>query len=219
MIISALASYYEQLLKNQPGEVARPGWETCKVNYLLVISEEGDLVQIVPQGDEKGAPAVVPARVKRSSGIRANYLCDTPAYLLGADSKGNAERAKSCFIASAARHHELLDGVESPMARAILAYFDKGAAGAYAQEEGREDSYQDACVGGNIIFALLTKDGCLLNAVEDEDVARAWDRDGASSEDEAEPMICLATGSKLRPARLHPPLKAWPARSRQARLS
>ncbi len=207
MIISALASYYEQLLRGQPGAVARPGWEVCKVDYLLVLSERGNLVKVVPAGGEKGVATVVPARVKRSSGVRANFLCDTPAYLLGVDSKGNLERAKSCFVASAARHLELLDGVKSPMARAILTYFDNGVPDACTQEESGGGSYRDACAGGNITFALLTKDGCLLNGVEDEAVARAWDREGASSEDEAELMVCLATGSKLKPARLHPAIK------------
>lgn len=48
MIITALASYYEQLLREHPDHVARPGWTTCKVKYQLVISEAGSRSRLFP---------------------------------------------------------------------------------------------------------------------------------------------------------------------------
>ena len=208
MIIPALASYYEQLLKERPDEIARPGWEPCRIDYLLVLSKGGSLLQIVPVGEGKGVRRVVPSREKKTSGVKANFLCDTSSYLLGADLKGNPGRSAKCFEAAAVRHHELLDGVDSSVARAILAYFDAGVPDAEALQEDQRVCYQEACSGRNLGFALLDEEGCLVNAEEDEYIIRAWDcRDEGSSKNDEKALICLATGAKARPVRLHPAIK------------
>lgn len=54
-------------------------------------------------------------------------LCDNTSYLLGADEKGKPERSRQCFEACAALHHKVLDGVDSPAAKAILAFLTAGS--------------------------------------------------------------------------------------------
>lgn len=66
----------------------------------------------------------LPAAVKRTVGIAANFLWDNSSYLLGIDQKGKPERSRECFDAAAKLHHKVLDGVDSPVARAILTFFD-----------------------------------------------------------------------------------------------
>lgn len=132
MILQALTAYYEQLLKQ--GKVEAPGWDSkFKVSYELRLGPDGqllalnDLRQEVPKGKKTViAPRElpVPHRVKRASGVAANFLCDNTSYLLGADEKGKPERSRQCFEACAALHHKVLDGVDSPAAKAILAFFD-----------------------------------------------------------------------------------------------
>lgn len=132
MILQALTAYYEQLLRT--GQISAPGWENqFKVSYWLRINAEGQLIdlvdcrQMVPRGKKEVlAPRemAVPAHVKRASGIAANFLCDNSTYLLGADEKGKPERSIQCFEACAKLHHAILDGVDSPAARAVLAFFD-----------------------------------------------------------------------------------------------
>ena len=124
MILQALTSYYEQLLKQ--GKVEAPGWDSkFKVSYELRLGPDGqllalnDLRQEVPKGKKTvTAPRElpVPHRVKRASGVAANFLCDNTSYLLGADEKGKPERSRQCFEACAALHHKVLDGVDSPAA-------------------------------------------------------------------------------------------------------
>ena len=58
------------------------------------------------------------ARLRR----RRELLCDNASHLLGADEKGKPERSHQCFEACAALHHKVLDGVDSPAAKAILAF-------------------------------------------------------------------------------------------------
>ena len=116
MILQALTAYYEQLLRT--GQIAAPGWDhSFKVSYWLRIGPDGQLLdlvdcrQLVPKGKKEVlAPREmpVPAHVKRSSGIAANFLCDNSTYLLGADEKGKPERSRQCFEACAALHHKLL---------------------------------------------------------------------------------------------------------------
>ena len=119
MILQALTAYYEQLLKQ--GKVEAPGWDSkFKVSYELRLGPDGqllalnDLRQEVPKGKKTViAPRElpVPHRVKRASGVAANFLCDNTSYLLGADEKGKPERSRQCFEACAAL---LVFGYESP---------------------------------------------------------------------------------------------------------
>ena len=111
MILQALTAYYEQLLKQ--GKVEAPGWDSrFKVSYELRLGPDGqllalnDLRQEVPKGKKTViAPRElpVPHRVKRASGVAANFLCDNTSYLLGADEKGKPERSRQCFEASTTR--------------------------------------------------------------------------------------------------------------------
>lgn len=131
MILQALTRYYEDLLSR--GEIAAPGWAPAKISLALYINENGELTQIVPTMVEgtKGKKAVMqpqlmvlPAAVKRTVSIASNFLWDNSAYLLGIDQKGKPERSRECFAAAAKLHHAVLDGIDSPNARAILAFFD-----------------------------------------------------------------------------------------------
>lgn len=131
MILQALTRYYEDLLSR--GEIAAPGWAPAKISLALYINENGELTQIVPTMVEgtKGKRTVMqpqlmvlPAAVKRTVSIASNFLWDNSAYLLGIDQKGKPERSRECFAAAAKLHHAVLDSVDSPNARAILAFFD-----------------------------------------------------------------------------------------------
>lgn len=105
MILQALVQYYEALLAR--GEIDRPGWSKVNVSWRLELSPDGSLFDVSPlqkpsPNGKKMLPQqlAVPAQVKRSSGVAANFLCDTSSYLLGVDDKGKPERTKACFEAS-----------------------------------------------------------------------------------------------------------------------
>ena len=66
----------------------------------------------------------VPAQVKRSSGVAANFLCDTSSYLLGVDDKGKPERTKACFEASREKHLEILKDTPGGLPRPSARFFD-----------------------------------------------------------------------------------------------
>lgn len=209
MILQALTQYYEDLLRL--GKINRPGWSKQKVSYSLLLSEEGELLQLLhlQQEVQRGNKTVlgpqemwVPSPVKRSSGIRPNFLCDTSSYLLGVDGKGKADRSIDCFAASKALHLQLLKEVDSPVARAIVRFFEHWDPSQAASHPVLQEDWEELLKGGNLTFSLDK-----LFAAQDPAIADAWTRHYEDSSDDAEPIRCLVTGQTGTLARLHPSIK------------
>ena len=161
MILQALTRYYDDLLSR--GEIAAPGWAPAKISLALYINENGELTQIVPTMDEvsKGKKTIfqpqlitLPAAVKRTVSIAANFLWDNSAYLLGIDQKGDPERSLKCFAAAAKLHHAVLDSVDSPNARAILTFFDTWKPEHAAEHPALIRQLDDVTAGGNLVFRV-----------------------------------------------------------------
>lgn len=209
MILQALTQYYEDLLRL--GKINRPGWSKQKLNYSLLLSEEGELLQLLhlQQEVQRGNKTVlgpqemwVPSPVKRSSGIRPNFLCDTSSYLLGVDGKGKADRSIDCFAASKALHLHLLREVDSPIARAIVRFFEHWDPSQAASHPALQEDWEELLKGGNLTFSL----GEQFTA-QDPAIADAWTRHYEDSSNDAEPIRCLVTGQTGTLARLHPSIK------------
>ena len=93
MILQALTAYYEAMLKKDI--VTPPGWDGAfKVSFWLELNDSGELIDVIDQrlDEQRGKKTVlvprqmsVPAHVKRSSGVAANFLCDNSSYIFGAD--------------------------------------------------------------------------------------------------------------------------------------
>lgn len=208
MILQALTRYYEDLLSR--GEIAAPGWAPAKISFALCLNENGELTQIVPTMDEvsKGKKTVfqpqvitLSAAVKRTVSIAANFLWDNSAYLLGIDQKGKPERSRECFAAAAKLHHAVLDSVDSPNARAILAFFDTWKPEHAAEHPALIRQLDDVTAGGNLVFRV---DGRKVE--KDTAICEAWQRyqDGGESDVK---MQCLVTGKEDEIAAVHPSVK------------
>ena len=209
MILQALTQYYEDLLRL--GKINRPGWSKQKLNYSLLLSEEGELLQLLhlQQEIQRGNKTVlgpqemwVPSPVKRSSGIRPNFLCDTSSYLLGVDGKGKADRSIDCFAASKALHLHLLREVDSPIARAIVRFFEHWDPSQAASHPVLQEDWEELLKGGNLTFSLDKQFAALDPAIAD-----AWTQHYEDSSADAEPIRCLVTGQTGTLARLHPSIK------------
>lgn len=208
MILQALTRYYEDLLSR--GEIAASGWAPAKISFAFCLNESGELTQIVPTMDEvsKGKKTVfqpqlitLPAAVKRTVGIAANFLWDNSAYLLGVDQKGKPERSRECFATASKLHHAVLDSVDSPNARAILAFFDTWKPEHAAEHPALIRQLDDVTAGGNLVFRV---DGRKVE--KDTAICEAWQRyrDGGES---GIKMQCLVTGKEDEIAAVHPSVK------------
>ena len=209
MILQALTRYYEDLLAE--GKISRPGWVTAKVSYGLVLDEEGRLLQVVPlltEVEKKNKKVLVsremevPAPVKRTAGVAANFLCDNSSYLLGADSKGKPERTADCFAAAKELHLKLLAEADSPAARAVKGFFESWDPQTASAHPALSEDWEEILKGGNLIFWF--RGGAVT---EDSAVREAWQRQYAAGDNGADEEICLVTGKRGPVARLHPSIK------------
>ena len=215
MILQALTAYYEQLLRL--GEIAAPGWDGhFKVSYELRLNDAGQLLDVIDlrTSETKGKKTVivprelrVPAHVKRTAGVSANFLCDNSAYLLGADEKGKPERSKQCFEACAALHHKLLDGVDSPAAKAMLAYFDHWDPAQAAEHPLLAPVWKDLAGSANLIFGYEAADHSHILVNDDPAVQAAWQAHYGAAAADAATVQCLITGKEAPVKMVHPAIK------------
>ena len=104
MILQALVGFYEQLAKEHPETIARVGWCSRQVAFMLVLSSECELVNVIPSDEKRGWTMIVPEQVKRTVGVAANLLCDNATYLLGIDAKCMPERPRQSLEAARDSH-------------------------------------------------------------------------------------------------------------------
>ena len=218
MILQALTAYYEQLVRL--GKLSAPGWDdSFKVSYELRLNDAGQLLRVVSLLTEKTvgkktvlAPRAmrVPAHEKRSSGIAANFLCDNSTYLLGADEKGKPERAADCFKACAKLHHTILDGVDSPAARALLAYFDSWDPAQAAAHPLLAEQWKEITGNANLIFGYETADHSHSFVNDDPAIQNAWQAHYNDRSADSDMGQCLITGKYAPIERTHPNISGVP---------
>lgn len=206
MILQALVDYYETL--KAAGSLPAPGWDSVKVSYGLSLGAGGELKQVVslqvPSAQGKVLPQTLeglPAPVKRSSGTVPNFLCDNSGYLLGVDNKGNPQRSLKCFAAAKELHQRLLEKINSPAAKAILAFFQTWNPENAPEHPALQEKWEDILSGGNLVFLVNSR-----YAQEDPEIRRAWEREFASS-GEGPLGFCMVTGTEAHLERIHPVIK------------
>lgn len=215
MLCQSLSNLYETLLNK--GKVDKPGWCKLGVSYGLKIDEDGQLKEILSlkNRDDSGKKEVavslsVPEHGKRSSGILANFLCDTSSYIFGYEEKntgGNKDdsRALNCFKACKDFHLTIFKNRKSEAINSIMNYFDN-----WKPENTKSELIRLGCdektmadiisKGANLIFMPMGK-----LATDYDDICQLWDNREKPATSKV--AICSVTGKKLSVARLHPPIK------------
>ncbi len=198
MILQALLQLYESLVRQE--KVAAEGWDKAKVSHRILLSEAGDIEGIisarviVTRGKKEveiPAEMLVPMPVVRSSGVKANFLCDNASYFLGIDDKGKPERTKECFTAAKEWHHLILDSCQSAAARAVLNFFDR-----WDIDKAKENPFilrnmEDILGASNFVFQVNGTD-----VQEDPEVREIWQRycESGNGSEENSCGTCLVTG-------------------------
>ncbi len=209
MILQALVSYYETLAAR--GELPQPGWAPVKVSYVLNLDDQGDITTVVcikeevTRGKKKAlVPQIIqlPAPVKRTVGVTANFLCDNSSYILGADKKGKPKRSLECFQACKALHETLLVSVEEPAARALLSFFDHWQPEKLTEHPAfAHQDMEDLLASANLIFRYR---GRYLHEIPA--IRQAW-QDYYNNSQDSQQFPCLVTGKLAPVAQLHPSIK------------
>ena len=209
MILQALVSYYETLAAR--GELPQPGWAPVKVSYVLNLDDQGDITTVVcikeevTRGKKKAlVPQIIqlPAPVKRTVGVTANFLCDNSSYILGADKKGKPKRSLECFQACKTLHETLLVSVEEPAARALLSFFDHWQPEKLTEHPAfAHQDMEDLLASANLIFRYR---GRYLHEIPA--IRQAW-QDYYNNSQDSQQFPCLVTGKLAPVAQLHPSIK------------
>lgn len=213
MILQALTEYYEALVRRE--KLDRPGWSKAKISYALELDAEGNLVRIhslrreVTQGKKTvvvPSDMTVPAPVKRTVGIKANFLCDNSTYLLGVDGKGNPERAFDCFSEAKKLHLSLLNGIDNPCANSLRHFFERWEP-ASAEEHLKDCPYlEEIKAGANLVFMIDD-----TFAQTDPGIEKAWQNAYDNIEENPKELgRCLITGEETVPEKIHPSVKGVP---------
>ena len=209
MILQALARYYDDLL--QQGKISAPGWTKVKISYALDIGLDGQLKQVIPtrQDETVGKKTVqrpqemvLPAPVKKASNISSNLLWENSGYLLGVKQKEDSKRSRKCFDNARELHHRLLDSVDSSIAKAILAFFDRWQPENAAEHPALVGQLEEVTAGANLVFWV---DGTYPQ--EDMLIRETWEHAQSQEDRDATRMQCLITGREDEIAKIHPSIK------------
>jgi CRISPR-associated protein Csd1 len=223
MILQSLYNYYQILRDDNDLGIAEPGYSHEFVSHALNLSLQGDLLNIVPLyvPVQRGKKTVdrpremnVPERAKRSVNVAANFMWDNAVYVLGLTDKEakDPNYAEKRFEDFCKVNIEILSKVDSPTARAVMAFLQKHNP---QKAKGNSDivrHLEGLMQGYNLIFQVEGEE-----ALNDPKIKRAWE-DYVFGREAVE-MQCLVTGEIEPVERLHPDIKGVQgAQSKGAKL-
>lgn len=196
-ILQALDRYYDRL-----DDAVRPGWSREKFGWCVVIDAGGELtgppLDLSDNTGKKSRPKlyVVPAGAKRTAGIAPNFLWDKTSYVLGRTG-GEGKRTEQEHAAFVALHRERLAGSEDEGLVALLRFLDR-----WTPDRFDAPPFGPEMLDANILFRLEGDGDYLHNrpaacALVEATVETAPGND----------ILCLVTGERGAPARLHPNFK------------
>lgn len=224
MILTALSQYYDRLASYPDpytGKLKVPvfGFSDEKIGYILVISKEGRIADVVPNTETtdnktKAKSMFVPASFKRSGQYTENayssgkenafFLWDKTAYSLGVDVNADKESENSCveslitFKSFKRFHSNVLANTKDEGLRALLLFLEK-----WQPSNFDRDLHKPEILGTNIAFQL-DGDRCYLHDREAAKILWAQLLKDPTGTVEGN---CLVTGEREKIARLHPAIK------------
>ena len=214
MILTKLTDYYHKLSTQIDETTGTPkvppyGFSDEKIGYILVLSEQGELVGVTPHlsDDKKPVPKLmsVPRPEKRTSGIKPNFLWDKTAYVLGVETTKDKKQAKdqpisysqATFDAFKTQHLERLAQTDDIGLKALCLFLQK-----WQPEDFLKPPCKLDMLDMNVVFKLEGQSGYLHQT---ENAQNLWSSMLVS--DDSENGLCLITGEDSPLARLHPAIK------------
>jgi len=219
VILQALAKYYERI----PG-VAQEGFQQQGIPFIIVLNKQGDFKGLLDtregEGKKKTARSfMIPKAVKRASGIAANLLWDNPAYVLGRPKPDKKKDMNNLLERAKDQQKSFLDRIvetfsDNPLDEGITAVVrfleHKNYEKLFAHSQWQEIEES----GANITFQLEgdTELVCQRGVVKDTITSNVVT-------DDTDSQVCLITGNRDIPARLHTAIKGvWGAQSSGANI-
>ena len=203
-ILHALAKHHERL--EASGRAPPYGYSRERISYGIVLSCEGELVDVTPLIETQGKTPrpremSVPQTSNRSGTTpRSFYLWDKTAYVLGVkrDAQTNetvtAQREHETFKKL---HENLLAGTDDEGLQALLEFLRRWQPGQHEElRHGQE------MLNTNVVFRLKTEQSWLHERAAAKTI---WGEHLAATDQPQ--RLCLVTGKRGAIARVHPNLK------------
>lgn len=225
MLIKALCDYYDLLAKS--GNVLEPGYSKVGVSYLVCLSPEGKIDEIIDwrktdvtevgkgKVKEKRVPreVIMPERTEKT-GIDSNIIEHRPLYIFGLnyvdgefttkDSTGKAEKSNAAF---AKANLDFIDGINSPVVNAYAAFIN-----GWQPENETENPFLlelgKGYSGAGYAFCLSGAPDKLLH--EDAQIKQKWEAllsERSSQDSERVVAQCAVSGENEPIARIHSKIK------------
>ena len=205
MILHALNDYYDRLRSNPNINIAEPGFSSEKISAVIVLDEKGKLVQFkdIRQGEGKAITPIemiVPQSVSRT-GSKAHekpfFLWDNTGFVLGADNKGDSDKAVLKFKNFKKLHKDILKDCSEKEAKVLLKFLDN-----WNFEDADKLERWDELSGGNVVFQV---DGERKYLHENSNLCKLWT--GIAEENsgiEYVDGVCCISGKPSKIPHIHP---------------
>lgn len=215
MILQNLTKLYEQLMEDEDVKISPPGFSAVNINYLLSLSPEGELLDILYVFEEqqsgkkiieKPQRLVLPEALKRTVGIAPNLLWDNPAYVLGfADDTKTEEYCKVRFEAFREQNVAFLKKIDSPEAMALIAFLERYTMADLAKNSLVFSKQDEMCKATGFLTFQFEPTRKIIADVKQirQAVAEQWQ----AHDPETNIAQCLITGKVEPIQRLHAAIK------------
>ncbi|MBW2186618.1 MAG: type I-C CRISPR-associated protein Cas8c/Csd1 [Deltaproteobacteria bacterium] len=208
MILQALNHYYHRMLDDPNSGMPPYGTSIENISFALVLNEKGELqdvedLRLVEGKKLRPCKLAVPAAVTRTSGVKANFLWDKAAYVLGADDSGATESNRKKFDAFIALLEDVGLDLDDPALQAVLKFLHNLNCQNSEEITSQFQPWADLCTA-NLVFRLDGTKGFIHNRAP---IQNAWIAYG-EKQDTAPKVQCLITGEEsLSQALVHTPIK------------
>jgi len=220
MILQALNDYYRRKCDDADPAQRLPvfGLEQKEIPFLLEITTEGELVQLVDTrtlNEKKKKVAQifrVPQGVKKTSGVAANLLWDTLEYVLGVDTKGNPQRVAEQHAHFVARVEALPQSARDDAGiQAVLKFF-----GCFNLSQLEAQPTWAQALESNAVMSFRLHGDVDLVCQRPSVVKAVLN---VATDADARLAMCLVTGDDAPIQRLHTSIKGvWGAQSSGANI-
>lgn len=223
MILHALNDYYRRKAADPDpaGRLPAFGLEAKEIPFILEIDAAGHWLAPIRDTRRKeskklvGQRFLVPATVKRSSGVAANLLWDTAEYVLGVDTRGKPERVAEQHAAFLARIEALPEAAAAlPGVVAVRRFLDAVDLAALSA-----DPLWPEILEANPVLSFRLQGDVELVCQHPAVALATTVADDDASEDGKTAGICLVSGEAAPAERTHTAIKGvWGAQSSGANI-
>lgn len=199
MILQSLNELYTRLAEDSSYEIAPSGFSPQKVTFRVVLRQDGTVFAVEDARiDGKAITPQVPQPEKRTSGVKAQFLCDKREYVFGIGRDGSK---KECFKAFKTKHLASEKEINTPEYGALCRFLEKWNPQDFNELKAPADVFE-----GFGVFQIQGQKGYLHDLPP---VKNWWIKHSNLNEEGELQEQCLITGEIAPIIGIHPDIKGF----------